>query len=217
MPQPTNKEKLNLDSLKEPKPNVYAVNTSGKRYHMVVPMLQMTEDGKQLHLPMVVLTPREENDIEATAYQLTRAAFKEVPKNDEPGLTTWVRMMDNHRGVLTVLHATRLPDDLSQKFFMDKQQIEDTYTLDEIGILCNHYLTVKLNQAHLKHFNPNEPGALQALIDVIKRDGESDFFLNGLTTHSVNQLVKSLVVQLASLQKDSGSLGMLSDSGKPTA
>ena len=209
MPKPTNKKPLDLNSLQEPKTNLYAETTKpGYKHHLVVPMLQKTEDGRELHLPMVVLTPREQTDIELQAYHLTKAAFKEVPKNDEPGAATWQRVMDDNRAVLTILNAVRLPDDLTKCFFMDKKQIEDTYTPEEVGTLCNHYLTVKMNQPHLKYFDHTDPDALQSIIEVIKRDGEkSDFFLNGFTTHSVNQLVKSLALQLVSLQKDSGSSG----------
>ncbi len=208
MPKPKNQPLLDPKDL-QPKENIYAETTKpGYRHHMIVPMLQKSEDGRELNLPMVILTPREQNDVEVQAYNLTRAVFKEIPKNDEPGAATWNRLMDDNRAVLTILYSVRLPDDLTKRFFMDKQQIEDTYTPEEVGTLCNHYLTVKLNQPHLKHFDPSDPNALQTIIDVIKRDGEkSDFFLNGFTTHSVNQLVKSLALQLVSLQKDNGSPG----------
>jgi hypothetical protein len=208
MPKPTNKQPLDLKSLQEPKPNLYIENTKPGRFHMEVPMLQKTEDGRQLHLPMIVLNTREQNEIEVLAYGLTRAAFKEIPKNDEPGAASWARFMDDQRALLTILYCVRLPEDLTKRFFLDKQQIEDTYTPEEVGMLCNHYLTVRLNQPHMKHFDQSNPEALQAIIDAIKKDGElSDFFLNGFTTHSVNQLVKSLVSRLVNSQKDSGSPG----------
>lgn len=208
MPKPKNP---NADQeIKEIKENVYAANTSGQKYHMVVPMLQKTQDGKELHLPMVILTPREQNEVEAKAYADTRSMFREIPKKDEPGVDAWTKIMDDNRAAYTLFYATRLPTDLSKKWFMDKQQVEDTYTPEEAGILCNHYLTVKLNQPHLKVFDPSNPDAFQGIIDVIRRDGEnSDFFLNGLTTHSANQLVKYLVSQLTNSQKDNGSLGPL--------
>lgn len=205
MPKPTNNKPLDIKSLQEPKPNLYAENTKPGRFHMEVPMLQKTEDGRQLHLPMVVLNTREQNEIEVAAYNLTKAAFKEAPKNDEPGAAAWARFMDDQRALLTILQCVRLPDDLTKKYFLDKQQIEDTYTPEEVGILCNHYLTVRLNQPHMKHFNQEDPEALQAIIDAIKKDGEkSDFFLNGFTTHSVNQLVKFLALRLQNSPKDNG-------------
>ena len=202
MPLPTNKTAPEF--MKEPQTNLYAETTKpGYRHHMVVPMLQKTEDGKELHLPMVVLTTREQNEVEIKAYQATRAAFGGVvPKNDEPN--NWDRILDDNRATLTIFYATRLPDDLTKKWFNDKTQVEDTYTPEEAGILCNNYLSVKLTQPHLKHFDANNADAFQAIIDRIKKDGESDFFLNGFTTHSVNQLVKFLVSQLPSLPKDNG-------------
>ncbi len=207
MPKPKNQPLLDPKDL-EPKANLYADATKpGYKHHMVVPMLQKSEDGKELHLPLVVLTPREQNEIEVQAYNMTRAQFKEVPKNDEPGMQTWNRLLDDYRAVLTIFYAARMPNDLSKKYFIGPDQISDSYTPEEVGILCNHYLTVRLTQPHLKHFDADDPNALQAVIDAIRKDGESDFFLNGFTTHSVNQLVKSLVHQLANLQRLNGSPG----------
>jgi hypothetical protein len=170
---------------------------------MVVPMLQKTEDGRELHLPMVVLTTREQNEVEVQSYHLTKAAFNGVvPKKDE--YSNWDRILDDNRAILTIFYAVRVPDDLTKKWFMDKRQIEDTYTPEEAGILCNNYLTVKLTQPHLKHFDINDPDAFQNMVDAIKKDAESDFFLNGYTTHSVNQFVKSLVAKLPNSPKDNG-------------
>lgn len=204
MPLPTNKP-LDLKDL-EPKTNAYVDNKT--RYSMEVPMLQTTDDGRMLHLPMVVLNPREQREVESKAYADARACFKDVPKKDEPGMESFVKIMDDCRAAYTILYAVRVPGDLNKKWFMDKQQIEDTYTLDEMGTLCNHYVTVRLNQPYMKLLDVSDPNMFQNVIEMIKKEGsESDFFLNGLTTHSVNQLLKYLVSQLPNSPKDNGLSG----------
>jgi hypothetical protein len=190
---------------KEQNPVILAT-TPGYRYHRVVPMLQQHE-GKELTLPMVVLTGRENSDVEAKCYADTLMAFNgKPPKTDEP--SNWDQLLDANRAYWTIFYATRHPDDLSKKWFLSKQGVEDIYSWDDIGILSNHHLTVRLTQPHLVNLDPKDPGAIQATIEKIKSLGtDSDFFLNGFTTHSVNLLLKSLVAQLETLQNTNGSSG----------
>jgi hypothetical protein len=206
MPKPQNQPELDLATL-QPKTNLYI--DSKVRFSKEVPMLLTNpEDGKQLFLPMLVLNPKEEHEIEARAYNDTMASFKTVPKKDEPGSDSWIKLMDDNRATWLLFYAVRLPNNLDKKFFLDKQQIESTYTPEEIGTLCNHYLDVKLNQPLYKAIDLSDPNAFQSIVDKIKSDAEnSSFFLNSLTTHTVNQLVKFLVSQLQSLQNANGSSG----------
>lgn len=187
------------------KENIYAnATTPGYRHHLIVPMLQQHE-GKELHLPMVVLTTREEREVEVRAYRDTRTEFGDI-KIDEDSFS-FQKVLSNNTAVYTIYFAARIPGDLIKKWFQDKQQVEDTYTPEEAGIITNNYMTVKLSQPHLKSFNQEDPNAFQGMIDNIKKSGEGDFFLNGYTTHSVNQLVKFLVVQLEKSQTNNGSSG----------
>jgi hypothetical protein len=197
---------MSSNNTTEPKQSVYSqYTTPGYRFNMTVPMLQKDKDGNMLHLPMVVLTTREQQEAETKAYNDTRACFKDVPKKDEH--SNWDQIMDNNRAAYIIYYSVRLPNDLKTKWFNDKKQVEDTYTIEECSILMNNYLTVKINQPHLKTLDVEDPSSFQSMIDMIKKDAESDFFLNGYTTHSVNQLVKYLVAQLVSLQTDSGLSG----------
>jgi hypothetical protein len=166
-------------------------------------MLQM-HDGKELVLPMVILTGRESNECEANTYQDTLAQFKgKAPKKDE--LSNWDAMIDAHRAFWTVFYSARTPGDISKKWFLSKEQVEDTYNWDEIGILMNDYLTIRLTQPHIAHLDVNDPNSLQGMLDTIKRMGEdNDFFLNGLTMHAKNQLLKYLVAKLETSQNTNG-------------
>jgi hypothetical protein len=193
--------------------HVKNATTPGYRFNVVVPMLLKDESsGLELHLPMVVLTGRENSAVECNAYQDTLALFKgKSPKKDEP--SNWDAILNAQRAFWIVFYSVRHPDDLTKKWFETKQQVEDTYTWDDIEILMNHHMTVRLRQPHLTDINLDDPNAFQQMIDRVKKMGtESDFFLSGLTTHSVNQLIKYLVAQLEISQKTNGSSGTLSSS-----
>lgn len=190
--------------------NLFATLTAKERFHMVVPSMIEDNDKRELHLPMVVLTTRETNEVEVAAYQETLAAFKGVaPKNDEA--TNFNNVYENNLVAWTVFKSVRLPSDLKKQFFLSKQQVEDQYTVEQLGILANAQLSVKLNQPHLKHLSLGEEDASEKLIqDIIAAGRDNDFFLNGYTTHSLKALIQYLVFQLQSSRKDNGSSGTLS-------
>lgn len=190
-----------------PATNLVAKLTDPKYvYSQLVPMLKMEED-KELTLPMVLLTGRENSQVEANAFQDTLNLFRgKAPKTDEP--SNWDQQLEAQRAYWTVFMATRLPTDLKKKWFLTKEQVEEEYNWDEIGVLMNHHMTVRLSQPTLKNIDPNDPQAFQKTIDMIKKMGmEGDFFLNGFTTHSVNQLMKYLVLERETLLKNSGLSG----------
>jgi hypothetical protein len=180
--------------------------TPGYRYHRVVPMIQLHED-QELYLPMVVMTGRENSLVEANAFQDTLALFKgKAPKTDEP--SNWDEQLEAQRAYWTIFVCTRMPEDLTTKYFQSKQQVEDTYNWDEISVLLANYVEVRINQPTLKNVDPNNPNAFQEIIDTIKKLGpDSNFFLNGITSHSVNQLIRYLVAQVETLQTNSGLSG----------
>jgi hypothetical protein len=185
---------------------VKQVTSPGYRHHRVVPMLQLHED-KELHLPLVVLTGRENSDVEVKTYQDTLSQFKgKSPKKDE--YSNWDELLEANRAYYTILYSARLPNDLSKKWFESKQQLEDTYTWDDIEILMAHYLTVRATQPHLVNLDMKDPNVFQIAIDRIKKLGtSSDFFLNGFTSHSSNQLIKFLVEERENLLRQIGTSG----------
>ncbi len=195
---------MTSENIEQPTTNfVQQATTPGYRYHQVVPMLQ-NHEGKELHLPMVILTGRENNEVEANAYQDTLKLFKgKCPKKDEP--SNWDQLIDAQRAYWIIFYSIRLPNDLTKKWFNSKTQVEDTYDWDTAGILMNNYMTVRLNQPHMSNIDFNDPNAFQSVIDRVKKLGaEGDFFLNGFTTHSANQLIKYLVARLESSPTSNG-------------
>lgn len=193
----------------EPKVNIpRQATTPGYKHHRLVPMLKMHE-GKELVLPMVALNPRENSEVEAKAFADTSALFGgKIPKKDDLSAESWKNIFEMQKNIWLLFYAVRVPEDLTKKWFISKQQIEEDYLVEEIGILSNNYISVVLTQPHLTVVDYTKPGAYQAVIDQIKKMGEDgDFFLNGLTTHSVNQLIRYLVAQVESFQKNNGSSG----------
>ena len=183
---------------------VRSATTAGWRHHRVVPVLQYDKDGNQLKLPMVILTGNEMAEVESKAFADTLKLFDgRAPKSDEP--SNWDQQLEAQRSYWTIFLSVRTPDDLLKKWFISKEQVGDTYNWDEAGILMSHFLTVRLTQPHLVNLDPNDPNAYQTIIDTIKKAGtESDFFMNGLTTHASNQLIKFLVAKLEPSQNING-------------
>ena len=196
---------MTSNNIEEKKINPVAqATTPGWRHHRMVPMLQKIED-KELVLPMVVLTGRENSEVEARSFKDTLALFDgKSPKKDDP--SNWDEQLNAQRAYWTVFYSIRTPNDLTKKWFLDKAQVEDTYNWDEIGILMNDHLTVRLTQPHLIHLDAEEgDGIFQKAIERVKKLGtDSDFFLNGFTTHSLNLLLKYLVAKLETSQITNG-------------
>jgi hypothetical protein len=180
-----------------------------QRFHMIVPLILTDEQGNELNLPMVVMTSGEEAQCETNAYLDTLKMFNnKVPKKDEP--SKWDQVLDAHRAAWITFTTIRHPNDLTKKFFLEKQQVFDSYSYDELDTIMLHYTTVRMNQPILKQIDPTDPNGYQKLLDIIKRDGEqADFFLSGLTTHTANQLIKSLAKEREQLilQLNNGSSG----------
>ncbi len=194
--------------------NLYAMATSPKLekkiHHRYVPMMMYTVDSKEVICPMVVGTTRDIRECEEQAEIDTRAVLGDVALSNRGKGSTWSKTMDFNRSAWLIFTCTRLPGDLNKKFFESKQQVEDTYDPDEIGILMDHYATVRFSQPHYVMFEgeKDEKTAFQNVIDKIKKQGEeSDFFLNSFTTHSVNQLIKYLVSLLPNSETITGTSG----------
>ena len=175
------------------------------KYHRVVPMMQYftlpaTQPGKlgekqELYLPMVLLTGAEDAIVEASCYQDTLKLFNnKSPKIDEP--SNYKEQLEAQRAYWTIYMTCRLPDDLNVKYFESKQHVESLYGWDEAGILMAHYLSVRMTQPQFSKVDVNDPQAMQKMIAKIKlMGGDSDFYLNGVTSHAINQLIKYLIAE----------------------
>ena len=197
-------------SVSDPSDNLYFQLTK-ERHHLVVPMLILDKEGKdELNAPMVVLTSREEQECRSLAYKETKQYFKEVPKTDEP--SNWTEVFEQNLTSWYIFCASRVPGDLNKKLFFNKQQVDDQYTTEELSILGNYFLQVKLSQPHLKHLDPDNKDSFEELISEIIRSGTTqDFFLSGYTTHSLKLLIHYLIGKQKTSQQENGSSGTLSN------
>lgn len=163
----------------------------------------------ELKLPMVYLLGDQEAEVEANCYADTLELFKgKIPKKDEP--SNWDQVLNVQRAYWTIYYAMRVPGDLESNWFDSKAEVEATYNWDEIDVLMAHYLDLKMDQPIYKHLNVDDPNAFQKVLDHIKSlgtDPEGNFFLNGFTTHAVNQLIRFLVKERENYQTNNGSSG----------
>lgn len=189
--------------------NLYVIATSPnltkKLHHRFVPMGMFDEKGNEVLLPIVVGSARDHNEIESGAEAATKKLLKIDSAPEKDSQSSWKKIMDAERAIRIVYCCTRLPDDLSKRYFENINQVQDTYGPDELAMLMDHYATVKYTQPHYRLIDPESSNAFQETIDKIKKLGEeSDFFLNGHTTHSVNLLIKYLVSQLPNYENITG-------------
>lgn len=191
---------------------VKAALSPGYKHHAVVPMkiYQIeNEETQELHLPLVLLLGYEEDQVEANAYHDTLTAFKgKAPQKSEP--SNWDQLLEANRAYWTVYFAARLPTDLSKKWFDSKQEVAQNYTWDSIGIVLSNYITLKMTQPCYQKIDFSSSTVFQDILDQLKRFGtedKSDFFFNGLTMHDFNQLMKFLVKERETYQKNNGSSG----------
>lgn len=192
--------------------NLYA-ELVRERFNLPVSLLRNTSDGKMAYAPCVVLSTMETYECKKLAYRDTLKAFEgKAPKNDEVGV--WNTLYEDNLGAYTIFYSVRVPDNLKTKLFISKDQIMNDYTPAEIGILYSNYLTVVLNQPHIKHLQEGDVAGFNNLLDTIIRQAtveETSFFLSSYTTVSVATLVRSLVETVMILQKQNGASGSLSN------
>lgn len=199
--------------------NLYVNSTSPnmkkKLHHRLVPMMMFTADDKEVVLPVVLGTSRDMIEAEANAELDVQAQLKtEVALSNRGVGSTWLKLMNYHRSAWIIYFCTRMPNDLTKKFFESKDHVIDTYDPDQLGILMDHYGTVRYTSPHFKLIDPEDPNAFQEAIQKIKELGtESDFFLNGLTTHSLIQLLKYSVSHPGNSENTTGLSGSPSNSG----
>lgn len=199
------------------KENLYTLTTSKKLekklHHRMVPlMLFDPESGKEAVAPMLLGTGSEMVEAESYAENKVKELIGHVEEHNRGEGSTWHKMMDHFRVAKIVEICVRVPTDLSLKLFdLGVDQVLDTYSEHQLGVLKDHYQVVVFSQPDLILLDPEiEDGTLrmQAAIQKIKEMGEDgDFFINGLTTHSVKQLIKYLVSQPPNSAEHTGSSG----------
>lgn len=191
-----------------------AALSQGYLHHAVTAMKQFhtdpqTQEVQELYLPLVLLYGYEKDQIETNAYQDTLNSFKgKAPKKDES--SNWDAMLDANRAYWTIYFSARLPTDLQIKWFDSKQEVQKIYTWDAANLIMEQYVALEMTQPCFHNIDFSSPTAFQDIIEQIKKhalEDKTDFFLNGMNTFYINQLIKYLVSHQEKSPLTNGSSG----------
>ena|ERR1017187_2606005 len=197
--------------------NLFVTLTAKDRFHLTVPMMIMDKAGNEIKAPMVCLTAREEREAKQKAYNETIIFFKDKPKKDEQNFQEaediFKELFNHNINCWIFFYSVRVPGDLEKRLFISKQQVEDQYTYEQLGILASAAMSVKMSQPYVKFLQENDTDGFNQLIDQIIASGtEPDFFLNGYTSQTYKNIIHYLVKRLETLTSEAGVSGSLSDS-----
>jgi hypothetical protein len=182
--------------------NLYATMT--QRWYMNVEMPFVTSDEKPIILPMSVLSGRELYEAKQFAERDTRLSYgKDVPKKDEA--SEWDQKYEDHLAYWTIYYSLKQPNDVSKRFFPNKEAVMDCLMPDQVAILANDYLTVTINQPWLTYLDNDNPDKLEAVVERLIADAKDPhFFLNSLTSLAQTNLINFMAAKLAKLQTVNG-------------
>jgi hypothetical protein len=177
--------------------NLYADFTT--EFHMDVEMPFKKKDGSSVILPMRVLSGKELRLAKKEAEKMTIATYDgKLPKKDEA--SSYDALYEENLCWQLIFHSVRLPNDLSKKFFISFDAMEEMMSPDQAGILKDCYLQLQLNQPWIIQLNNDDPEKLEHMIEKLMQDGtEQHFFLNSLTSLSQIILINSLASRLKSV------------------
>lgn len=165
-------------------------------------------DGEVIgKLAIWVLTQEEQTAAAAAAQALTTKIIKETPKAEE-ARKGYDDVYNNVAAAELLFRACRNasnpPESLSLPAFPGTKDLREKLTVDEVGVLLNHYYSV---MAELGPIVANLSEAeLEALIERIARSGER-FPLDLLSPEALRSLAFSLACLLRDLRKASSSPG----------
>ena len=202
MPQYQPKQENNMTE-----PNLYAEFTQ-KRFSMDVEMPFTKQDGSEVKLPMVILTGRELFEAKKQAEKITMSMYDgKMPKKDEA--SSFDELFEENLCWQLVFYSVRMPSNLDKKFFPEFGAVLDMLTPDQAGILKNCYVQLQISQPFIKHLSEStDDDKIEGMIQRLIEGGTNDsFFLNSLSSVSLNLLISSLVSKLKSFTMDSGTPG----------
>ncbi len=91
---------------------------------------------------VVVLTQEEQMVCSAAAEKFARQIMKEAPKSDE-ARRGYDDLYNNAAAVEILFRACKCKDDVKKPFFPSPSEIRRVLSVDEVGALMMHYLTVQ--------------------------------------------------------------------------
>lgn len=187
--------------------NLYAEFTQ-KRFSMDVIMPFTKSDGSEVKLPMVILTGRELFEAKKQAEKITISMYDgKMPKKDEA--SSFEELFEENLCWQLVFYSVRMPNNLDKKFFPEFSAVLDMLTPDQAGMLKNCYVQLQISQPWIVSLNEStDDDKIEGMIKKLIEGGTKDsFFLNSLSSLSLNLLILSLVSKLKSSMTDSGTAG----------
>lgn len=181
-----------------------------ERFSLPVNLLKKFKDGSEAFGEMVVLSAFDLGKAKQQAHADAVKQFGGKEPTKDVFLDHFNDLFDQEYSARVIAEATRVPGNLDKKVFINKDWVLQNYTMHELGTLYNAYITVTLNQPHLKHLSTDTEADVETIMNTIEKHAtatETAFFLNGLTTLNAAQLIKCLVEQVRNLQMQNGSSG----------
>jgi hypothetical protein len=181
--------------------NLFLLLSQEPRPFEVVPFPKKVK-GKAFNVSMVILTAMESAQCKAEAEKKAQKFLQEATGKNKG----YEDLYNDFCAINILWHATRFENDVKKQFFPTKESILDVLTVDEIGILMNHYYSVLLHKGPIiAEFSEED---LKNWMERIVKDGNSSSFLfNSLSVEALKQLVNGLADQLKTIQMEKSSSG----------
>lgn len=153
------------------------------------------------------LTQGESIESNAAADDYVKSLFKDPQKREEVNLG-YNHSFGNELAIQHLWRACRNPKDLKKPAFPSPKVMRMYLTEDELGVLYNHYLTVKSEVGPITATMSDEE--YEAIVRRLSEGGNADPF-DSLSWDQQRILVVSMASQLASYWTDTSSAGSQRD------
>lgn len=183
--------------------DIWAEMMAEPRQHRLVPFPKNNPKTNEPYceVAVVVLTAEESALVTREAEVKTRVALKEAPPQPGEFSKGYIDLFERYCSEGILYHAVRKSDDLSTKFFPRKEDIFRLLSVDQCGVLLNHYYTVVLELGPIiAELSADEAEAW--IKRIIEGGTQNRFLVNSLSVVAWTDLIKSLVSQLEDLQMD---------------
>ena len=185
--------------------DLWAKITALPRPHRIVDFPRKTEDGEAICQVAIWVLSQEEQMAAASASEvLTRKLLgKDVPRHED-AREGYHDVYQNAASIEVLFRACRHPEDLKRPFFPSPAQMRSALSIDEIGVLMNHYFSVQAEVGPI--ISRMTPEEVDAFVDALIRSGDR-FPLDSLSPGQLRALVVSMAARMRSSSTDTSSPG----------
>lgn len=194
--------------------NLFTKLSQEPRPSMVVPF-PMKVNGEEPEIQIIVLTAMEVTKAKADAERRARKALldtngKPIPQavNPDPnkkgsGSVGYDELYNDFLTMNILFEACRHKDDIQKRVFPSPDSLVQFLSVDQIGVLCNHYYTVQLDRGPILLNIPEDKleDELQKIIEAAQTN--PSFFLNSYALETLKALLKYSVNKISQMEKSS--------------